>query len=340
MSRHFRLITAAVIALMALQATAAEKKDSISYIPQVHGTLRPRVEQSTERSETRFQLRNARVSLNGFIAPMIDYYVQADFCDRGSIKFLDGWIRLAVTKDLRIQAGQFRMPFATDPFRGPHTYIFANRSFIGKDVFNVRAVGAKVSYKLPKIPLTVEAGVFNPSKIGDHTPWNRSLAFASKAVYKLGNVDLSAGYASKKPDSVRVNSIDGAITWKCGRWTAEGEYLYSHYCNRGFRESHAWNAWVDYRMPIKAGIFNRLSFQGRYDGMTAFSSGSNMPDGTLKVDKKPRNRATVGATISYVRTPSMFLDIRANYEKYFYHSGVHVTPDMGDRVTLEMVLRF
>ena len=36
----------------------------------------------------------------------------------------------------------------------------------------------------------------------------------------------------------------------------------------------------------------------------------------------------------------MFLDIRADYEKYFYHHGVSVSPENGDKLVLEMVLRF
>lgn len=314
--------------------------DSISYIPQIHGTLRPRMELSTENGDSRFQLRNARVSINGNIAPMIDYYVQADVCDRGKMKFLDGWIRLAIMKGLKFQAGQFRMPFAVDPFRGPHTYLFANRSFIGKQIFNNRAVGAKVSYTLPKTPLILEAGVFNPSTIADHTPWNHSPAFASKAIYKIGEITLTGGFASISPDSTRMNVIDGCVTWKSGRWTAETEYMHTHYAHSRYKPSHAYNAYVDYRLPIKAGIFNRLSFQGRFDGITSHSDGSSTDGGPLVENDPARNRITLGTTISYVRSASMFLDIRANYEKYFYHKGVNVTPDNGDKIVFEMVLRF
>lgn len=326
-----------------LTSTAAESQkteSSFSYVPEFHGTLRPRMELSTTDGDTRFQLRNARVSLNGAIAPTIDYFMQADVCDRGSMKFLDGWIRLGIGKGLKFQAGQFRMPFAVDPFRGPHTYIFANRSFIGKQVFNYRAVGAKASYTLPRTPLTLEAGAFNPSKIGDHTPWNHTLAYSAKAVYRAGDLSLSAGYASIRPQAVRMNVIDGAVTWQSGRWLAEAEYMHTHYTHDRHKANHAYNTYLDYRMPVKAGIFNRLSFQGRFDGMTAHSSGATDEDGRIVTDNQPRNRVTVGTTISYLRTKSMFLDIRANYEKYFYHSGVSAPADANDKVALEMVLRF
>lgn len=318
----------------------AEKNDSISYRPNFHGTLRPRMELSTEDNEFRFQLRNARVSMDGQISPSIDYFIQVDACDRGTMKFLDGWARIKVADGLKFQAGQFRMPFAVDPFRAPHNYVFSNRSFIGKQIFNWRAVGAKVSYTLPRTPLTLEAGVFNPKSISDHTPWNKTAAFASKALYKAGDFTFAAGYASIKPTDTRMNALDGCITWKTGRWTTEAEYLYTHYVHNRFKASHAYNAYTTYAMPIKAGIFNRLSFQGRFDGITAHSSGKFNEEGQLEVTDPARNRITVGTTISYIRSKSMYLDIRADYEKYFYHSGVTVTPEMGDKLVLEMVLRF
>lgn len=322
-----------------LTATAAPT-DSISYIPQVHGTLRGRLEVSTVESSYRFQLRNARVSIGGNIAPWADYFVQADFCDRGSIKFLDGWARIRPFKGFSFQAGQFRMPFGVAPFRGPHTYYFANRSFIGKQICNYRAVGAKAAYTLPSTPLTVEAGVFNPGKIGDHTPWNKSLAFAGKATYKTGNMSFSAGYMSISPDSARTQLADGAVTWTSGRWMVEGEYMYKHYNRDRHRDAHAYNIIGNYAMPIKAGIFNRLSFQGRFDGMTDHSTSVRDKSGNLISDNPACNRVTGGVTLSYVRTKNMFVDIRANYEKYFYHRDVRPTAENGDKLTVELVVRF
>ncbi|MCM1348141.1 MAG: hypothetical protein NC338_01900 [Firmicutes bacterium] len=339
MSGKLATMLGMVCALLA--SATASAADSVSYRPQIHGTLRPRLEMTTEGPAAyHFQLRNARLSIGGFIAPQIDYFIQSDFCDKGSMKILDGWVRLAMAPGLKFQAGQFRMPFAVDPFRAPHNYLFANRSFIGRQMFNYRAVGAKLSYALPRIPLTLEAGAFNPGKIGDHGPWNRSVAFGSKATLKIGNVALEAGFASISPDSVRMNVVDGTVSWQSGRWSAEAEYMNKHYCGRNLKNAHAWNGWVDYRMPIKAGIFNRLSFQGRFDGMTAHSSGSRNATGVPVVNNPARNRITVGATISHVRSAGMYLDIRADYEKYFYHSNAVITPDMASKAILEMVLRF
>lgn len=314
--------------------------DKVDYMPVVHGTVRPRFEMLTESGEARFQVRNARLSLSGNIAPTIDYFFNTDFCDRGSIKILDVWARIHVTRQFAVQAGQFRMPFGVEPFRGPHTYIFANRSFIGKQVDNVRAVGVKLAYSFPSIPLTVEGGVFNPTPIGNHETWNKDMAYAAKIAYRVSNVTFTTGVKSIIPDGVRTNLIDGCIGWKAGRWQLEGEYMNKHYTNSAHKGSHAYCMYADYSMPVKAGIFNKLSFQGRFDGMTDHSDARRDADGNLTTNDPVRNRVTVGSTISCVRSKNAFLDLRVNYENYFYHHDAVIAQGEDDKVVVELVLRF
>lgn len=329
------------LALAASLACAASQTDSISYRPEIHGTLRGRFEASTEHSDYRFQVRNARLSVGGKIAPIADYFVQMDFCDRGKIKILDAWARLWATPGLGFQAGQFRMPFGVDPFRAPHTYIFANRSFIGKQMCNFRAVGAKAMWHPRAIPFTLEAGAFNPGTIDDHTPWHNTLTYAAKATYSISGLTFATGFQSIKPGPVRANLIDAALTWKHDRWLIEGEYMHKHYVNDAHRAAHAYNLFADYRMPLRTSFFNRLSFQGRFDGLTAHSSATVTDEaGHIVTDHPARNRVTIGSTISYIRSASMYLDLRVNYEKYFYHSGVRPSAENGDKAVVELVLRF
>lgn len=337
------LVAAAVAANVSFGAVAEEapapQEESFSYVPHIHGAMRARWEDDLDGARSRFQLRNARVTLDGGIAPTIDYFLQVDLCDQGTMKFLDGWARIKPAKGLAFQAGQFRMPFGVDPFKAPANYIFSNRSFIAKQVCNVRAVGAKITYSFDKLPLTLEGGIFNPTSISDHTGWNASYAYAGRAIYRAGEFKIDAGIQSIRPDGVRINLYDGCLNWTSGRWILEGEYMYKHYTHRRHDAAHAYNFWVDYHMPVKAGVFNRLSFQGRFDGMTAHSSGKRNAEGLLTTTDPARNRVTVGATISYVKKP-VWLDIRADYEKYLYHDGVEPVLGQGDRIVLEMVLRF
>lgn len=331
--------------LYAAEAAACARADEskVDLVPKIHGAFRARWEMDTEHDgENRFQVRNARIILNGMIAPSIDYYFQTDLCDRGKMKILDAWGRIGITSALKFQAGQFRLPFGTDCFRGPGNYVFANRSFVGNVMNNIRGVGAKLSYTLP-LPsassLALDAGAFNPTAMTDHSVWVKEMAFAGKALYTVDRVKIAAGAETVIPDSVRINAIGASATWSCGGWTVEGEYINKHYVNKAHKAGHGYNFFVDYGFPVKAGVFNRASVQGRFDGMTAQSSGTRDKDGRLTTDLPARNRITVGGTLSY-NYRLVHCDLRLNYEKYFYHHGVTVPVGSGDKICAEMVIKF
>ncbi len=345
-----RNILLSILSVLALSASAENEapasvattstESAVNYVPKINGVLRARWEDDLNASASRFQLRNARVSLTGNIAPTIDYFLQVDLCDQGTMKFLDGYARIKVIKGLSFQAGQFRMPFGIDMFRAPHNYIFSNRSFIGNQMCNVRAVGAKATYVIPHTPLTVEGGIFNPATITDHTGWHKSYAYAGRVIAGLpAGFSCQAGVMSIIPETVRINMIDAGITWTDSHWTIEAEYLNKHYTHNAHRATHGYNFWADYRLPVKAGMFNQLSFQGRFDGMTDHSTGKLNADGYLTTDHPGRNRLTLGATLSFIRKP-VWLDIRVDYENYFYRHDIVPATGKGDRIVAELVLRF
>ncbi len=338
-----------IIALGALFASFASQAETPSEVkgPEIHGVVRTRLEMTTQDPvEYRFQVRNARVSLGGDLNHSIKYFIQTDLCDAGKMKILDAWGRVRLAKGLDIQAGQFRIPFGVETFRAPNNYIFANRAYLGKQMCNYRAVGAKLMYLLPSTPLTLEAGAFNPRAIGDHNVWQNNVAAAGKATLALSDWTFEAGVASLVPDSVRANLIDGAIIYHRGRWEAQAEYMYEHYTRGAHSDAHSWVAWVNYAFPIHAGVFNKMSVQGRYDGLynhASLTAPRITPFGEprrIATDNPTRNRITVGATISSQMTKTIYCDIRANYEHAFFHSDHQVTRAEGSRLLLEMALRF
>lgn len=322
-----------------LSGVLASAQETVDYKPNIHGVVRSRWEMETESGDSRFQVRNARLTVDGHIAKPIDYFIQVDASDRGVMKFLDAWARISLADGLQIQAGQFRMPFGVDPLRAPANYIFANRSYLGKEVCNVRAVGAKLIYKFKGLPLTLEAGAFNPSSIADHEKWHSEMAYSGKAAYKWGNVSVNFGAKTIIPDSVRINMLDGAVTWSAGRWTVSGEYINKHYTHSAYKTCHAYVAYVDYGMPVEVGVFNKLSFQGRFDGMTDHSNGRRNADKVLTTTDPGRQRITLGATLSYIKGP-VHCDIRVDYEKMFFDDGVAAPKGKGDKVLAELVVRF
>lgn len=335
-----KLLTLCIAAAAALSANALEPKDSISYMPHFHGTVRARFEYATRSGDYRFQVRNARFSVDGNITREISYFINTDLCDRGKMKILDAWAKAEFVPGFLLQAGQFRMPFGVDPFRAPHQYYFANRSFIGKQMCNYRAVGAMLIYNFASIPLKLEAGAFNPYTIGDHAVWEKSLAAAGKATLTLGNVKLSAGASTIKPSGRRANLLGACAGWSHARWIVEGEYMHKHYTHSAFKPAHAYSFFTSYFMPVKAGIFNRLSFQGRFDGITDHSDAAPSESGELTLTDPARNRITLGSTLTTMKAKNMFFDLRVNYEKNFFRHNYTPEPEFADKLVAEVVLRF
>lgn len=339
------VISSTLMCRSAETAAAVSKDDTnrtdstFTYMPEIHGVLRARWEMATESGDSRFLLRNARVSLQGRVAPIISYFLQADLCDAGKIKMLDGWARIQASKSVFVQAGQYRMPFGTDSFRGPANYLFSNRSYIGKVMCNIRGVGVKARYTLPKTPLWVEGAVFNPTSISDQDRWNRRYAYATKASWSPGDFKVETGFMSLHPEGVRVNLTGGSLGWSDQVWSAEGEYMYKHYTHHAAKGVHAFNLWVDRRWSLPGTTFDKISVQGRFDAMTAHSKTASDGSGMLVVDYPSRSRITIGTTLGY-RYKKVLADLRLDYEKCFYGHGTRADYDVGDLLSLELVVAF
>lgn len=342
MKTAFKFIFAAVMGLCAATSHAADNDAPVNYIPEFGGVARVRWEMSTDDAtvgDNRFAVRNARLWLKGKIARPIEYYLRVDLCNQGSMQFLDGYIRFNTTDWLKLQAGQFRIPFGLDAFRGPGTYIFANRSFIGRDLANNRAVGVQAMTTVPNTPLSVNFGIFSAHSITNHYVWSKNMTYAAKAVLDLKPIAITAGVQTIQPENVRINMADLGVTLKAGRFTAEAEYMYKHYTNAAFRACHAYNIWADYALPLRRGLFNCLSFQARFEGNTPHSSGKGDSMGLLIEDQPRRQRLTGGATLSYVHK-RVRCDLVLDYEKYFYHDNYTPSYDRGDKLMAELVVVF
>lgn len=332
------LIIIALLPLSVAQMRAEDEK--VNYMPSVHGAIRSRFESNLDEDESRFQVRNARLTVDGQLAPAISYYVQIDACNQGKMQFLDAWGRLTPSKSFLMQAGQFTMPFGVEPIYSPATYIFNNRAFIGKQVFNYRGTGVKFAYTIPKNWLTLEAGAFNSAYMDDHTVWSKHLSYTVKGIVNVSNTTFTTGYATIAPYGARMNYFDFAVGWKHDRWLVQTEYMNKHYCNNNTLDgTHAWLAYADYHFPVKWGMFNQASAQVRYDGMTNNSDGRLDDKDELTYNDAAANRITLGATVSSVYK-KVHADVRLNYEKYFYHKHTEYKKVYDNLISAELVIRF
>ena len=328
-------------------AQTAGSDDTVDHTPHIHGTLRSKYEYQTSEGERRFEVRNARVSVDGSVTPMISYKAEIDLCDEGSIKMLDAYTRLRPVAPLAFTVGQMRVPFTIDAHRSPHQQYFANRSFIAKQVGNVRDVGAAVAYNINAgFPIVLEAGLFNGSGLtGQKDFWTKSVNFSAKAQLFLPhgfNITLST--QKIRPDGIGIMMYDGGAYWHAHGWHVEGEYLYKHYSHNAFHDVHAVDAFVSRDISTGGKTLRFVTPLVRYDYMSDHSDGKRYLDGKesaegrLVVNDYRRSRLTGGLTLSFAKP--FISDIRINYEKYFYRSGAVAKPSERDKVVLEVMTRF
>ncbi len=336
---------AVVAALLFASGAAMSAQEAASglpdWFPELKGTLRAKAEFQPSAGESRFQVRNARVALAGSITPIVYYKGEVDFCDRGVMRALDAYAGVTPLKDFHLRMGQMRVPFGIDAHRSPHLQFFANRSFLAKQVGDVRDVGCYAGYTIPGKVLKLEAGLFNGSGLlkQKDDAWTRSLNFSAKAQCFLPfGLTLQTSVQKISPAGGAAYLYDGGATLCLGGWTLEAEYLRKHYANATFGDVDAFNAFVCYNLPLKK-AFRKMSFLARFDMMGNHSDGKTFDEkGELAVTDAARKRLTGGITLSFAK--KFHADLRLNYEKYFYKNEALALPSERDKAVVELVVHF
>ncbi|WP_295433942.1 porin [uncultured Prevotella sp.] len=325
----------------------AQEEDKVDLTPKVHGTIRGKYEYQTEEGDGRFQVRNARVSLEGNVAKAVEYKAEIDLSDEGQIKMLDAYTKIKPVRGLDFTIGQMRVPFTIDAHRSPHQQYFANRSFIAKQVGNVRDVGATVGYSFNVgIPIILQAGMFNGSGLTNQKDfWTNNINFSAKAqIFIPHGFNITLSTQKIRPDHIAVMMYDAGAYYHAHRWHVEAEYLFKHYEDNAFKNVHAFEAFVNYDIPLRKCFFTKISPLLRYDYMSDHSDGMRYLDGeentegSLIINDYQRSRITGGLTFSIAKP--FISDIRLNYEKYFYRSGAIAKPSERDKIVIEVMTRF
>lgn len=318
-----------------------EKLEGKDYLPEIHGTIRSKYEYQTTMGAGRFEVRNARISATGNILPSVAYKAEIDLSDEGQIKMLDAYARLFPTKGLTVTAGQMRVPFTIDAHRSPHQQYFANRSFIAKQVGNVRDVGLTLGYTFPTdMPIILEGGLYNGSGLTNQKVWHKEVNYSAKAQFLFTKgMNLTLSVQSIQPEEVRMQSYDIGAYYEFNRFHVEAEYLYKQYSDNAFDDVQAVNTFVNYDLPLKK-IFTKMSFLVRYDMMTDQSDAKKTDEetGNLIITDYKRQRLTGGITFSLSK--AFRTDLRLNYEKYFYAKNSIAKESEQDKVVLELMIRF
>ncbi len=315
----------------------------------INGTVRAKYEYKYEEGLGRFMVRNARVGVSGELLPVVSYKAEIDLCDEGQIKMLDAYMRLRLLKGLDFTIGQMRVPFTIDAHRSPHEQYFANRSFIAKQVANIRDVGAQLSWNFGEtLPIVLTAGVFNGSGLTNQKDyWRNGVDFSGKveANFNFG-LGLVIGAQKIRPDDVNIVSYSAGAFYDLKGLHLEAEYLQKTYTGDAFPDVHSFNGFASYAIPLAKGqgTVRYLTPLVRFDTMSDHSDGIRYLDGvadsggSLIVGDYARSRLTGGLTLSLARP--FACDIRLNYENYFYRDGAEPDVSERDKIVIEFMVRF
>lgn len=318
-----------------------------AFSPKIHGTIRGKYEYQPDDHAGRFEVRNAQVSIEDTITHYVGYKAEIDLSDEGKIKMLDAYSELMPFDKFSFRIGQMRVPFTIDAHRSPAVRYFANRSFIAKQVADIRDVGGCLEYKLDAgFPIILECGMFNGSGLTNQKDyWTSNVNFSSKAQFFFPKgFNLTLSVQKVKPEDYIIMMYDVGAFFQSKRWHVECEYLRKHYEDNAFKSVNALDAFVNYDIPLKAKMFRKISPLCRYDYMSDQSDGKKYlnhltnPAGSLIVNDYKRQRLTSGVTLSLCAP--FVADIRINYEKYFYEHAAYALPSEKDKIVFELMTRF
>lgn len=326
--------------------------DQQKYQPQIHGILRGKYEYQPDLDTSRFEVRNARLSADGNLPFRSSYKLEVDLCDESAIKMKDAWVRVNPVGSLRITFGQQRMPFSIDAHRNPSAQYFANRSFVAKQVGDMRDVGATIGYDVMdggnRKMLSIDAGMYNGSNLDNQkTAWFSSPAYSARIQYfpvKELTIIPSVQHQLIAGREASYTSFDFGACYEWDGFHIEAEYLHKHYADDAFCNCNAVDAMAIYKQKIKndKSYFSAISYELRYDYMDDHSDGKKGFDATTKKliqSDAQRHRLTAGLTFS-VRNKYFPTDIRLNYEKYWYPDNGTPKESEQDKLVAELMIRF
>lgn len=331
-------------------ATGQEQTTKQTYMPQLHGILRGKYEYEPKLGASRFEVRNARLSVEGKLPLRSSYKLEVDLCDESSIKMKDAWVRLNPWKTLRTTIGQQRMSFSIDAHRNPSAQYFANRSFIAKQVGDMRDVGFQLGYDFINSAgrqiLSIDAGIFNGSNLDNQkSAWFKSPGYSARIQFyptKGLAIVPSVQHQQIANRQASYTSVDFGAYYEFSKFHFEAEYLRKFYAHKAFNDCNAFDIMAIYKMPLQKGYLSGISYLCRYDYMGNHSDGKNGFDEEttqLQQSDTERHRFTAGVTF-HVDNKYFSTDIRLNYEKYWYPNGGSPKESEQDKFVAELMIRF
>ncbi len=313
------------------------------FAPRIEGTIRGKYEYFTEDETHRFQVRNARFSIRGQVNELTSYKAEIDLSDEGRTRMLDAFIKVNPNKNLAFTIGQQKVAFSTDNLRSPHNQYFANRSFMAKQLINLRDVGASIEYHNQKhIPFNLFAGAYNGLGLytQDKTMKLNELSYAIRMViFPENNFQLSLNYNTIHPYTIRMNFYNMGVEYNNKNLRLEAEYLYKNYYGSdelNKKVTHGMHIFAVYSFKTKEKTkLKYVTPVVRYDYMSDNDRYEIVNSTNIKLSNlQARGRLTTGVILSFGELFSN--DIRLNYEHYNWPDGSNAD----SKFVAEFVVKF
>lgn len=207
--------------------------------------IRYQMEQDKHEAVNSFDIRRARLGVKGDIGKGIDYRLQVELA--GTAKVLDAHVGYTFLKELKVQAGEFKIPFTLENAYGPASLETAENSLAVQrlcnynDVCGIKANGRDIGVMLHGSAIgkdgydmiNYEAGVFNGRGINlkDENDDKDYAARLTVKPMKALSVSVSGYYGTygegskESPKQRRYRAAAGA-KYDDGKWLARAEYIY------------------------------------------------------------------------------------------------------------------
>lgn len=211
------------------------------YAPEFYGALMAAFNVSTNNGISRFNVRNSRFGFKGKASRDLNYVVQIDFHNQGSVSVLDTYLGYK-HKNFEFKMGQQQIHLTKDSDRGPSSNLFTTRSiaaiystaYFGTDsngdqyikTLGTRDIGVYGTYKIEcNIPIHISAGIFNGTGI-NNADWDNKANYVARLTMGGGN-GLFGGVSYYTGETLLDQDIDiysGELSYNNDKFFVEALY--------------------------------------------------------------------------------------------------------------------
>jgi phosphate-selective porin OprO/OprP len=161
--------------ILSMNAQAIEIKDfTRQHTLHLSGTFQGDYRYISEdvRADNRFDIRRARLNVHGVFLKDLEYKLSSEFQGNITRRLVDAFGIYHISPDLKIQFGQFKVPFSREWLIDDSVFFFAERS-IGFSLQPWRDIGLAISGELLEHLFSYQMGIFNGDGIDGSSRGNQ-----------------------------------------------------------------------------------------------------------------------------------------------------------------------